>query len=77
MAIVKIDIPGIGEVTAQNAASESTLKELLAVMKGQSSGSGGGASMMGAAGGFLFGKSAGQTNKEFDKLNKSTKKSYT
>ena len=32
MAEVKIDIPGIGEVTAQNAASEQTLRELLKVM---------------------------------------------
>ena len=29
MAVVKIDIPGIGEVTAQNAASERTLLEIL------------------------------------------------
>ena len=73
MAIVKIDIPGIGEVTAQNAASESTLKELVALMKGQSAGSGGGAaSMMPLAGGLLFGGKAKETNKEFDKLNKST-----
>lgn len=32
MADVKIDIPGIGEVTADNAASESTLRELLVAM---------------------------------------------
>ena len=47
-------------------------------MKGQSAGSGGGAaSMMPLAGGLLFGGKAKETNKEFDKLNKSTKKSYT
>jgi len=32
MADVKIDIPGIGEVTADNAASESTLRELVKLM---------------------------------------------
>lgn len=31
---VTIDIPGIGQVEAKNAASEATLKEILAVMKG-------------------------------------------
>jgi hypothetical protein len=33
MANVKVDIPGIGVVEAQNAASERTLKELLAAFK--------------------------------------------
>ena len=32
MAAVMIDIPGIGQVEAKNAASEETLKQLLAVM---------------------------------------------
>ena len=41
MAEVKIDIPGIGEVVAQNAASEQTLKELLNVMSGRSKGAAG------------------------------------
>jgi len=34
MAAVMIDIPGIGQVEAKNAASEETLKQLLAVMSG-------------------------------------------
>ncbi len=34
MANVKIDIPGVGEVFAENAASEATLKELVKVLTG-------------------------------------------
>ena len=40
MAAVMIDIPGIGQVEAKNAASESTLRELLAVMRGGGRGGG-------------------------------------
>ena len=53
MAEVKIDIPGVGEVTAKNAASEQTLKEILKAVgggtknvntqMGQTGGMGGGA----------------------------------
>ena len=58
MAGVFIDIPGIGNVEAKNAASESTLRELLAVMKGgRSGGAGGGAG--GAGGGGAGGGGAG------------------
>jgi len=49
MAGVFIDIPGIGNIEAKNAASESTLRELLAVMKGGRSGGAGG-----GAGGGIF-----------------------
>ena len=35
MAVV-IDIPGVGEVTAQNAASEQTLKDILKALGGLS-----------------------------------------
>ena len=51
MAKVQIDIPGIGLVTAENAASESTLRELVNVMGsgGGTGGTGGGAG--GGAGG--------------------------
>ena len=42
MAEVKIDIPGIGEVTAINAASEATLKEILKALGGKGGGGGGG-----------------------------------
>lgn len=38
MAEVKIDIPGIGEVTANNAASESTLREILKALGGRKMG---------------------------------------
>jgi hypothetical protein len=53
MAGVFIDIPGIGNIEAKNAASESTLRELLAVMKGvqKNTGAGGGAGGGGAGGG--------------------------
>jgi hypothetical protein len=50
---VTIDIPGVGNVEAKNAASEATLREILKVMQGtnkllnskagKGSGSGGGA----------------------------------
>ena len=60
MAGVFIDIPGIGNIEAKNAASESTLRELLAVMKGgRSGGAGGGAGGGGAGGGGAGGGGAG------------------
>ena len=33
--MVKIDIPGVGEVTAENAASERTLREILKALGGK------------------------------------------
>ena len=42
MASVFIDIPGVGNVEAKNAATESTLRELLAVMKKSKGGAAGG-----------------------------------
>jgi hypothetical protein len=52
MAGVFIDIPGIGNVEAKNAASEATLKELLKVMQAvqKNTGGKGGASSTGSAG---------------------------
>ena len=45
--MVKVDIPGIGEVTAENAASERTLREILKALGGKTptgqTGGGGGA----------------------------------
>jgi len=49
MATVTVDIPGVGAVEANNAASESTLRELVTLMKG--SGAGGGGAGGGGAGG--------------------------
>ena len=72
MAVVKIDIPGIGQVTAENAASERTLMEILKVLN---------------AGNSAFdkqnrqGNSGGGSNNPASKaqelLTKNTKKSYT
>ena len=71
MAVVKIDIPGIGEVTAQNAASERTLLEILKTLNSGNSAfdrkanSGGG------------GGSSNPASKAQELLTKNTKKSYT
>jgi hypothetical protein len=58
---VMIDIPGIGQVEAQNAASEATLKAILAAMSGGASrgGPGGGAGGGGAGGGGAGGRAGG------------------
>jgi hypothetical protein len=50
---VMVDIPGVGVVEARNAATEATLRELLAVMRGSAGGGRGGAAGGGggAAGG--------------------------
>lgn len=76
MAGVFIDIPGIGNIEAKNAATEATLKEILKVLKGAQHGGGGGAggggtSAAGAAGaagalqrgGNLLGKTFSALNK--------------
>ena len=48
---VQVDIPGVGNVIAKNAAQEDTLKEILKALKsGRGGGSGGGAGA-GAGGG--------------------------
>lgn len=41
MADVRVDIPGIGEVEAENAATEATLKEILKALQGRGLGGGG------------------------------------
>lgn len=58
---VKVDIPGVGEIVAENAASEATLQEILKAIKGQSSGSGSGGGAQGA-------------NAQLQNLGKTTKK---
>lgn len=59
MADVRVDIPGIGTVTADNAATESTLQEILkALKKGGGAGAGGAGGAGGGAGG-MAGKAAG------------------
>jgi hypothetical protein len=50
MAGVMIDIPGIGNVEAKNAATEATLKEILKAMQGVQKNTGGGKGTAGAAG---------------------------
>ena len=47
---VLIDIPGVGQVEAKNAATESTLRELVNIMKGFKGGAGGGGAGSGGAG---------------------------
>ena len=54
MAGVTIDIPGIGNVEAKNAATEATLREILKAMQGvqkNTAGGGGGPSVERSAGG--------------------------
>ena len=64
---VTVDIPGVGEVEAKNAASEATLREILKNLGGRSPqgsppGQGGGP-----------GKEAGKTAEELQRLGKSTR----
>lgn len=78
MAGVFIDIPGIGNVEAKNAATEATLKEILKAIKangGVGGGGGGGGAAAGgggggAAGGGFFSKSAGAAGKAIGAVGK-------
>jgi hypothetical protein len=72
MASVFIDIPGVGNVEAKNAATEATLREILKVMQGvqkntggKGAGAGGGGSTSDAPGGptSALGKAANMTGK--------------
>ena len=70
MAGVFIDIPGIGNVEAKNAASEATLKAILAAMQGVQkntggSGAGGGGAGGGGAGGGALGLASAALSKSF------------
>lgn len=58
---VKIDIPGVGEVVAENAASEATLREILKTLGGKSYGMDGGGGMSGT------GKNAEEAAKQVKK----------
>ena len=73
---VEVDIPGIGKVQANNAASEETLKKLLDVMKKGAKGGGGagGAGGAGAAGGMAgaLEGAANKTGKFGDEIEKTT-----
>lgn len=51
MSGVFIDIPGIGNIEAKNAATESTLRELVNIMKGMAKGGGGGGPPLPGGGG--------------------------
>ncbi len=59
MAEVKIDIPGVGEVTAENAASERTLQQIVKLLGGPS----GALNQGGGAGGGALGKSTEKASK--------------
>jgi hypothetical protein len=59
MAGVTIDIPGIGNVEAKNAATEATLREILKVMQGVQKNTGGGGGGGGGAGGGAGGGGGG------------------
>ena len=70
MASVQINIPGIGNVVAENAASEETLQKILTAMQGKG----------GAGGGMVGNKGAGnaqdllkQQEKEIEARKKNTK----
>lgn len=72
MASVMVDIPGIGVVEAQNAATESTLRDILAALRGGSrGGSGGGAGGGGGAGAGAGAGGAGAAARGLGLLDKS------
>lgn len=92
MAGVFVDIPGIGQVEAKNAASEATLKELLKAMQavnrsvsgkggaGAGGGAGSGAGAGGGAGGSRFATSmnyAAKAGQEFGKMGAELSKVFT
>lgn len=62
---VKIDIPGVGEVTAENAASERTLREILKALGGKTP-----TGQTGSAGGGGPSKEASEASKKFAKNTK-------
>ena len=63
---VQVDIPGVGNVIAKNAAQEDTLKEILKALKGGRGGGSGGGAGAGAGGG------AGGVGPEMKKAKKET-----
>jgi hypothetical protein len=69
MASVQINIPGIGNVVADNAASEETLQKILAAMQGKGGAGGGGAT----GGGQMSAKSLKEQEKEIEARKKNTK----
>ena len=62
MASVFIDIPGIGNVEAKNAATESTLRELVGIMKSIKKNTGGGGAGGGGGGGTTTDAPGGPTS---------------
>jgi len=66
---VRIDIPGIGEVEAQNAASEATLREILKALGGRTGAIGG------SAGGGGGGIDTTKAQKGLDQVGKTSKQS--
>lgn len=70
MAQVTIDIPGVGNVVAKNAASEATLREILKAFQGAARSAGGGSTGGGAGGG--SGSTLNQQNKALKENTKTT-----
>ena len=62
MASVQINIPGIGNVVADNAASEETLQKILTAMQGKG----------GAGGGLVGNKGAGNSQEQLKQQEKET-----
>ena len=71
MASVQINIPGIGNIVADNAATEETLQKILAAMQGKGGAGGGGAT----GGGQMSAKSLKEQEKETEARKKNTKAS--
>ena len=74
---VEVNIPGVGNVIAKNAAEDSTLQEILKALRGRGGGggSGGGAGPGGGAGG--IGPTMKKANKETGDFSKSIAETTT
>ena len=74
---VMIDIPGVGEVEAKNAASEETLRQILKALGGKTGGAGGGVNnAAGAAAASKLSKAQGGAATNSSKLGASLGKAF-
>ncbi len=71
-----IDIPGIGQVEAQNAASEETLRQILKSLSGKTGGAGGGNNAAGVAAASKLSKAQGGAATNSSKLGASLGKAF-